>query len=46
VPARLEERGARIGDPAVRRSFFAEVPEHARTRALAAEPGDALTRGG
>jgi hypothetical protein len=37
--ARLEERGARMGDPAIRRSFFEEVPEHARTRALAAELG-------
>ena len=33
--ARLEERAARIRNPELRRSFFENVPEHARLRELA-----------
>jgi eukaryotic-like serine/threonine-protein kinase len=37
--ARLEERAARMVDPAIRRSFLEKVPEHARTLELATELG-------
>ncbi len=35
--ARLRERAGRIGDPRVKRAFLEDVPEHARTQALAEE---------